>query len=176
MKIYVVTGTQGEYSDRSDWNVVAVTSESRAAELVEKLTKLTEYNQQFMKRIHPEFEEPWLAANPKTSLFPERPVPTREHSILLDRFSHGEGQEDERDLLRKLQAEHIKRIDAWKKVAAEADKIGVEHYNRQKDAEAAWKEANFLPPEELREVIPFTTYGYYSEPSYSYEELELYYV
>ena len=34
MKIYVVTGRTGEYSDRREWFVKAFVSESRAAELV----------------------------------------------------------------------------------------------------------------------------------------------
>ena len=35
MKIYVVTGKTGEYSDRREWFVKAFVSEKRAAELVE---------------------------------------------------------------------------------------------------------------------------------------------
>lgn len=36
MKIYIVGGTTGEYSDRSDWNVCAYKNEDRAEEHVRK--------------------------------------------------------------------------------------------------------------------------------------------
>lgn len=40
MKIYLVCGTDGQYSDRSDWNVKAFAKKELADELVAKLTSV----------------------------------------------------------------------------------------------------------------------------------------
>ena len=42
MKIYVITGTTGEYSDRSEWLVTAYTKEDDAKKHVEEATKYAE--------------------------------------------------------------------------------------------------------------------------------------
>lgn len=39
MKIYVIQGTTGEYSDRSEWLCFAVGEEDRAREIVEEYTR-----------------------------------------------------------------------------------------------------------------------------------------
>ena len=39
MKIYVVMGTTGEYSDRTEWGIVAYTDEKKAQEHVDNATR-----------------------------------------------------------------------------------------------------------------------------------------
>lgn len=174
MKLYIITGTHGEYSDRNDWNVVAVSSETRAEELTNKIIKLTEYNDTFLARVRPEFTEPYEAANPRMpSLFPERPSPTREHANMLLICSNGQGDPEDKNLLRKLQAEHIKKIDAWKELSRDAGKIQSELWHKQSDAEVKWKDENYNPPQELREVMQFCRRETTTDTRFGYEEIDL---
>src|ERR1043166_8413005 len=61
MKIYLVTGSRGQYDDRSDWNVAAFKAKKRAEEIRSKLQKLFEYNKSFRQEVETTFHNKYLA-------------------------------------------------------------------------------------------------------------------
>lgn len=81
MKVYVVCGSCGEYSDRTDWNIIIVRSEQRAEEIVSKLKALQKHNNEFNIRAYEEFEKPYRSNN-VVAKGPERP--------LFDSIANGE--------------------------------------------------------------------------------------
>lgn len=55
MKIYVITGSYGEYSDHTEWSICACYNEDRVKELIEQIKKLAEYKREFEQRVRDEF-------------------------------------------------------------------------------------------------------------------------
>jgi hypothetical protein len=176
MKIYVVTGTQGEYSDRSDWNVCAVRTEERAKELVSKLEKLCIYNEEFARRVDPEFTIPWVEANPEPYQFyhnTDRPKPTKEHAHYIAVCGYKNILPENKNMLRKLDAEHRKVLADWQQKYDAASKIQTEWYIKKTDAEAKWKDDNYLPPTELLEVVPYCARSARTDTYFNVDILEI---
>lgn len=76
MKIYVIQGTTGEYSDRDEWLCFAVNSEARAKEIVEEYTREAKAIEARTKldKDHPDYLYPrtrhgeWPHPDPKFGL------------------------------------------------------------------------------------------------------------
>jgi hypothetical protein len=53
-KIYIVRGSSGEYSDHTEWDVVACTSKAHANRIAGKLTGLMQHNLECGRKTHTE--------------------------------------------------------------------------------------------------------------------------
>jgi hypothetical protein len=173
MKTYIVTGTHGEYSDRSDWNVCIVHSEERAQEIVKKLGELCEYNESFGGRIRPEFTLPYEATHQKPSLFPaslEKSRPSPEHAALIDACSHGRGTPELKKKLKEFNLLREQENKVARQEQKERYKIDNDWYSLMKENEEKWIKDNYNPPEHLKEMMAYCARNHYSDSHYDYEE------
>lgn len=172
MKTYIVTGTHGEYSDRSDWNVCVVHSEERAKEIINKLGVLCVYNEQFGGRVRTEFDLLYDVEHPKPSLFPmaARPRPSAEHAALIAACTGGNGTPEFRQRLKEHEAIQQKIKEEWNSKAKDRDELHNSWYWAKKDAEEQWIKENYNPPEHLKEMMPYCGANHYSDSHYDYEE------
>lgn len=168
-KLYVITGSNGEYSDRTDWNICAFRSEETAKEFVDKLEKLQRYNNEHNKRYREEFEAPFNAMLqmrfkdfPLTQT-PDRPAPPptlRALQMVCGRT--GGGSVDEKKLFKEVQKEHQDNLNKWNEfcksldstIRAEKEAIRKE----REDASKVWNDTNYNPPENLKAAIPYCNY------------------
>jgi len=67
-KVYVVTGSTGEWSDRSEWTVKAFTTEEAVKSFVDEATKIA--NEQFLMVYPTDESEPDYDYDPVSALDP----------------------------------------------------------------------------------------------------------
>lgn len=175
--IYMVEGTCGEYSDRSEWPVCAFTDEGKAKSLVEKLNELEKFNDEFHKRIHNEFEANYIdpVGLPPAPTYPD--VPEGFHAY-QEANSHGKGTPETKQKFKELQKLHQQNVDAYKEVSGAWGRLQSEAYERKQKAQDEWFKTNYIVPEHLTEAVPFIKYngGYrsYYDSRYYYYEVTLY--
>lgn len=158
-QIYVVNGTNGEYSDRTDWNICACLSETRANELADKLRQLQTYNEQFNSRVRTEFDEVYEQANPRPGYHgPDKPSPTERFRQLSSRKKE---TDEERAEYHRLNKEHLARIAGWEEECRADSQLRNSWYTAFVDAQQVWRKANYNPPEHLQEVVGLSASGRY---------------
>lgn len=178
-KIWIVSGSSGEYSDRTDWNICAVLTEERAKSIMEKLILLRDFNKEFAVRIYNEFEVPYRATNDDEMTYRgyNQPAVSPEFRAAMEKCAHGMGTPQEKTELRRLQKAHIENINVakaeWEKISARL----VEKNEIRLAAEQEWIKAHYHPCFDLEEVIPFlgkvSTQSKYSDVRYGYEGVEI---
>ncbi len=63
--VYIVEGSEGEYSDRTEWVVKGFTSEAKACELVASLSvKLAEIQQKELDDFMGDYDQEWIDLDP----------------------------------------------------------------------------------------------------------------
>jgi hypothetical protein len=170
-KIFIITGTCGEYSDRNDWNICATFSKERAESLVEKLNRLSVFNAEFDKRVYDEFEIPYRESHIDVAAPSFRPAPTPEFRAVMDACSHGNGTPEFKARLRELQKEHIQRIDEYNKEHRRLYDIKLKADKVMSDAKEEWKKQNYHPTFDLEEVMPLCSGS--RGTRYDYSEVEI---
>lgn len=168
-------GSCGEYSDRSDWNIVVVRSEQRAEEIVDKLKRLQLHNTEFQKRAYEEFETPYRKNNVLAAKSPERP--------LFDSVANGELRRlqkiievkaatlDDKQRYKELQKEWLVVCNAHSEKVREYYEMHSQYEEIFQLARKQWKSENYNLPQELLEVVKIGKNGY--DNRYSYQEIEL---
>lgn len=166
MKVYVVTGSEGQYSDHTEWNIVAMYDEERAKELVSKLQRLSKYNKEISDRLWSEFHPSYKDSIDVPS-YPAKPEPTEEFKALL---RVKKNTPELKEIFRKLEKEHLSRIEAWNKEYNEIGKLHSAAAQRKLAAQETWRKENYHPPSDLKDVAQYVS-GYGAH--YSYEELDV---
>jgi outer membrane biogenesis lipoprotein LolB len=175
-KVYVVTGSCGDYSERQDWSVCAFTTDKRAEEFAVKLKELQEFNAAFRIRMQTEFEQPHAAA------FDWWKLPTKPKASLMLHTAQKVCAENNnaanKKLFRQLQQEHLERIQKWEVKYEAARKARAEQLEEFEFARAAWIKENYNPPVELNETMPYNrdlekSFSYRDYTEYSSYELDL---
>lgn len=177
MVIFVVTGSQGEYSDRHDWNICAFHSEEEAQTCVSQLDELQQFNQEFYKSFRAEKDE--INRSCPIPVGPSAPAPSNEFRLLQQAVANGKGSPETKAAFRKAQAEHIQNIDKHKEKLIEWIKVKDSISSLQDQKAKDWFEMNYNPPLELASVRKYSNFdskaSYYRsfDVRYSYEETEL---
>lgn len=166
MKVYVITGTSGSYSDRQDWNVCAYPDKHRAQECAGKLNQLIKFKNAFIERLQNEFDKPYRAAHNVSTYGWHRYEMSPEFAAVNKIQPHNRTDE-EKALHRKLQVEHIENKRAFE-----------EEQKRlvwaMEEARKTWVKENYIVPPELEEVVKWCEdQNYYSDASYHYDKLEM---
>lgn len=171
MKVYVVSGSNGEYSDSSEWNVCVCRSEDKAKEIVKKLNELKEFNTEFAKQVQHAVGGSYYYDNPHS--LPPQPSASPEY-IELNKIK--KITPELKAIHKRLQQEHKERLAVWKKqcdVASELRNIEFQKYEAKRKQ---WITDNYNPPTHLNEVQRFVEHGSftstYNDTRYSYDDVE----
>lgn len=177
MKIFVVGASQGEYSDRTDWNICAFHTEGEAEACVNKLVTLQKFNEEFYKSLRSQKDE--VESIHRSPISPPYPEPSSTFRHLQQALVNGNGTPDQKVAFKKAQNEHLQNIDLYRKKVEEWEKTQKQVYEQQDLAMQTWFDLNYNPPAELAEVRKYMDFSskvsYYRDFDvyYSYEELEL---
>ena len=172
-KVYIVTGSCGEYSDRNDWNICALHSKELAVDFADKLRRLQIFRNEFHSRMLKEFDEPYKERERLSS--PDKPAVTPAFRRLMDIASIHRTEEDRADF-RRLQAEHMQRLDVWKAEERRIGELNNSLWRAKEVARAHWAQENYKLPDDLNEVAPYGSTGiptYDRGVRYSYDEIDL---
>lgn len=159
MKVYIVEGSQGEYSAHTSWLVCACLSQDKAQEIARKIEELQEYN-----RIHSEemrkFLSTWDSEN-RLSNCPVRPIDVG--SMKLERRSAKHNEVNKRNIFRYQEQMNSYMTER------------TEHSKKRDQAKKDWFAKTFQPPADLLEFNRYLEYNgdYASNASYSVLETEL---
>lgn len=177
MKIYLIVGERGAYSDRVQWNVCAATSEYKAEELMTKIKELDAYNCIFSKKLE-EFKRIFSQEQAVRHAIVRvvRPSPTPEFTQYQTLASLKSCPEEDKEKFKQLQSEHLKKIEVYNQQYAIQAKFDREIYKEHSETSEAYVKANYNPPAHLEEVFEFVRLGehsYYDENEYSIEVCDL---
>jgi hypothetical protein len=148
-KVYIVSGSAGEYSDHHEWYVAASLSEERANDIKSKLNELTEYIVTERKRVHDEFEVPYKASHPEPTCQHEESTPNPE--FLEMKISKKHVGDDVRAIWRRLDRENNIRLDRDRQARNQYIDAMREWNVEFKKAAAAY-EARYTLPQHLEDV------------------------
>lgn len=181
-KIYVITASSGEYSDRCDWNVCAFTSEERAKEFSDKLVRLASYNNDFLKRKWDEFDCKYDPSHPHVGM-PVKPLISaefRSSQALLtnDKNKVGTPLTDNERVefkakFREAERTHYENLRLWNEECSRVSTINFEQSLVKEDALKVWREENYKPSSDLEEVMPYEKSTGYNSIRYDYELVEV---
>ena len=151
MKVFVITGESGEYSDYGMWNMCPCYSEDRAKELVEKINKLAKYEKEF-KCVRHDFIEKYDK---------EHPYPRLEVAD-YNKYGSIRGPEkgNKQDQIRYRQLLEKQRV------------LTNAHIELKHEAEELWLKQNHNPPSECEEVKHLNVSND-GRSRYSYQELDI---
>lgn len=175
MKIYIVFGEYGAYSDRTEWNICATRSKHKAAELVRECKEFDAFKEEFRKRLIAEFDEPYNVAPPQ---IPPRPMVSDEYHRLQTLLTSKFGTDQDREAYKKLQKEHNQALSAWGNENTAYNKK-LNAWGEVKDAARnEWIKNNLRIPDNLREIAEHSNsdisiYESYNRTRYNYTEVEL---
>lgn len=181
--IYVIQNEIGDYSDRREENLCAVTTEEKAKAFVALFVELNEFNCAFNDRLRNEFHREWDNKNPRPQML-EKPKPSprfRELQFLLteDARSHDVekfiGWKKE---YKELQNQHLEKIHSFNETLQEWNKQVNTIFEKRKAAEFEWYNKNYILPSHLHEVAKIVDDYDHHLPNldnkYSYYELKLF--
>ncbi len=153
MKLFVITGSSGEYSDRNDWNICACYSEDRANEILEKIKRLHEYKGQFEKRVREEFLARYKIDHP----YPRIP------GVSYNKWGQVRGPERGD---KQAQIKHQRQLE-------EHSMLIRAYSNNRHDAEDMWRKANYIPPFDYEDVKNLHIGSHNQLIDYGFEELDI---
>lgn len=175
-KIYIVTGTSGEYSDRTDWNVCAVHTQEHAERLADKLNRLSVFKNAFRNRVYNEFVVVYDREHPGLNVpMPNGPAASPEFRRLMAISAANKTVQDKASF-RQLQAEHMRALEEWKVECGIIREANGVRWREKEAARAAWVKENYNPDSEFDEVLAYSKEpagSYHSDARYHFEELEL---
>ena len=188
MKIYVIYGSSGDYSDHSQWSVIAVRDAERAEKLVSDLKVIESVKCALAKKEHEEWEKPYNELNPTPQQYYEKgrlagtepPRASNEYKR-LQTIPKDLKTEEDRARFKELNRQHQKAIDKWKDECKTFGEMVNSHQAKKLEDRQVWRQQNWRYPEHLIETIrlvglneiPTGNISMYSDTSYSFEELEL---
>lgn len=175
-KLYIVVGESGDYSDHASWSIVACTSENRATELANKLTRITELHNDFVNRIY-EFNKKHDEDHPPLTIaYPDKPKASEAFKRVMTIPAKDKTDED-RALFQRLRAEHERNLELYRQEYNRIRLIRAEHANVREAACSAWIKENYKVPNDLLEVVKYVgvpANGYYHNNStYSHTSIEV---
>jgi gas vesicle protein len=166
--VYVVGGSRGDYSDRTDWNICVCYSEDRAKEIVNKLEELQEFNNEFSKRLQQEIQDnSW-----REYRSPPQPRPSDEY-VELNKIK--KTTPELKAIHKRLQQEHNERLAVWKQECEAILQLGKQALQEYKTKRKQWIEDNYHLPEHLQEVKQFTNNDFtpgYDDTTYAYSKVK----
>lgn len=180
MKIFIVQGECGEWSDHNEWTICAFVSEAKAEALVFELETLQKFNDNFCKREHVEFDAAYIASGAnEIEPAPVRPEVPEGWRDLNQLCSHGKGTSKHKKSLNVLQRLHLANCEAYKKAHEAWYKLDYARADRMLAARRVWFQENYNPGPNLElasKYINGNDNGYRrfnTDRKYSFYETEL---
>lgn len=170
-KIYIVRGSSGEYSDRTEWVVVACKTKSHANRIAGKLRGLVKHNLECTQKMHHEFEIPYLKSHPRPEALPY--INASEEFVQMQKVSKKTCGDDLRAAWKRLDQANNERVQANKRNDVnhtELMRIWNEEFDKAKERYNAEHQS---VPEHLQEAAGYHNKGGYFDGSYDVYSVEL---
>jgi len=197
--IYIIKNVGGEYDDRTERSLCAVTTKEKAEILVGQFSDLNAFNCAFNERIHNEFLPAWKEKNPPQGDRPVRPRPPEgfhdlqlkitekksEISFLdntIDSISITlrETKTKELENLKKsfavLQDQHHESLVTFKEAETEWYSLNDAYNERMRTDQGRWFIANYSIPGHMTKVAEIAAeqqHLAYPENEYSFYKLSV---
>lgn len=192
--IYLVKSTVGEYDDRSERSLCAVTTEEKAKTLVQQFIELNQFNCAFETRKRNEFTHAWHNNHPRPEapMKPKTPegfhllqnlLSIRKESLSLKTpqsssfISLSQDIEENKKSFKALQDQHHANLKSFNDVMQAYHKVFDQYQKDFKIAEQEWFDKNYILPSHLNEVNEIADkenhYYSYSDIKYTYYKLDV---
>src|ERR1700753_986425 len=106
MKIYIVMGSSGEYSDHTEWNIIATKDEVLANKITSDLKEILEFKCSFAKREREEWEEPYDRDMVKFDVI-EKPQASNKYKRLQTIPKHLKTEADKADFQAEVKGHNL---------------------------------------------------------------------
>lgn len=151
--IYIVKSVAGNY-EQVEWSLCAVTTEEKAAALVEQFVEFNEFDCSFNERMHKEFTLVWITDHPQPQAPTKPKVPEGYHELqrVLSAKDPTKDFFDIKKLYSEFQNQHHANLNLFEIANQEYHSVRDKYLESKALARKEWFEKNYIVPSHLKEV------------------------